>query len=413
MGLFRLAGRLGAARGRRRRAWWTALPLAILFGVGATGPAVAWDLRLHGDARHYQFGLLEADVEGRHDLELGLLRLGLAARSPADVLIEAQGVLEATSPAAARTTALVTGTTRRLLDLEHVFLDDPDLRLAAELDRLSVTWQRPTFRLVAGRQAITWGVNYFWSVLDLFGPFPPERTDREYKPGVDAVRLTLSLGSLSELDLVAAGQGTSIERDGSLGALPRVHVGSADVGAMAGWFHRDVVAGAFVAADVRGTGIRAEGAFTDSGDSDDARLGRKRFWRAGMGLDRQLTTTVAASLEAAWNGFGAANADRYRETAEADRVRRGEVPSLGQWYLGASATWQAHPLVTVTASALANLGDGSVLLLPRIDWSLTDDLVLALGAVVGLGPGPRPSGELRSEYGAAVDSVYAAIKVYF
>ena len=133
---------------------------------------------------------------------------------------------------------------------------------------------------------------------------------------------------------------------------------------MIGWFHRDVVAGAFVTADVRGTGVRAEVAFTDSGDPADAPLDRERFWPAGIGLDRQLTPTVAASLEANWNGFGTLDVDRYRETAEADRVRRGEVPSLGQWYLGATVAWQAHPLVVVTANALANLGDGSVLLLP-------------------------------------------------
>jgi hypothetical protein len=404
-----------ALNGPRPGAWWALLLAAIPVGVGVggAGPAVAWEVRLGGDARYYQFGLLDADVQGRRDLELGLFRLGLTARSGAEVVLEAQGVLDVASPAAASTTALVTGTTPRLLDLEHVFVDESDLRVAAELDRLSVTWQRPAFRLVVGRQAITWGVSYFWPALDLFGPFPPERADREYKPGVDAVRLTLPFGSLSELDLVAAGQGTSLEEDGSIGGLHRLHLGAVDVGAMAGWFHRDVVAGAFVVADVRGTGVRAEVAFTDSGEPADARLGRARFWRAGIGLDRQLTAAIAASLEAAWNGFGASEPDRYRATAEADRVRRGEVPSLGQWYLGASATWQAHPLVTVTASALANLGDGSVLLLPRVDWSLTDDLALVLGAVVGLGPGPRPDGELRSEYGAAIDSVYAAIKAYF
>ena len=89
------------------------------------------------------------------------------------------------------------------------------------------------------------------------------------------------------------------------------------------------------------------------------------------------------------------------------------MASLGQLYLGEYIAWQAHPLVVVTANTLLNLGDGSVLLLPYIDWSLTDNLVLVLGAVVGFGPGPRPDGELRSEYGAAINSVYAAIKAYF
>ena len=389
------------------------MAILVAVGVGGATPAVAWEIHVGGDARYYQFGLLDADVEGRRDLELGLFRLDVTASSAAGILVEAQGVLDVTSPAEARTTAVVTGTTRHLLDLQYVFVDEPDIRVAAELDRLSVTWQRPEFRLVVGRQAITWGVNYFWPVLDLFGPFSPERIDREYKPGVDAVRLTAQLGALSELDVVAAVLGTSLQEDGSVGVLPRVHLGAADVGAMLGWFHRDVVAGAFVAADVRGTGVRAEVAYTDSGDPADAQLGRKHFWRAGVGLDRQITTTVSASLEASWNGFGTLDVSRYRETAEADRVRRGEVPSLGQWYLGAAVAWQAHPLVIVTANTLVNLGDGSVLLLPHIDWSLTDNLVLVLGGVVGLGPGPRADGELRSEYGAAINSVYAAIKAYF
>jgi hypothetical protein len=62
---------------------------------------------------------------------------------------------------------------------------------------------------------------------------------------------------------------------------------------------------------------------------------------------------------------------------------------------------------------LANAGDGSLLLLPRVDWSLTDDLIVVLGAVIGLGPGPRADGSLRSEYGAAVDAVYAAVRTFF
>ena len=64
--------------------------------------------------------------------------------------------------------AVATGSTRRLFDLDATLVRG-DAEVVAELDRLSLTWQRRTFRLVAGRQAITWGVNYFWSVLDLPG----------------------------------------------------------------------------------------------------------------------------------------------------------------------------------------------------------------------------------------------------
>jgi hypothetical protein len=283
----------------------------------------------------------------------------------------------------------------------------------AEIDRLMLTWQRTAFRLVVGRQPITWGVNYFWPVLDLFAPFAPERTDREYKPGVDAVRLTVPLGPLSEVEAVAAGQGASLRDDGSVAALMRLHLGPADVGAMAGRFHRDLVLGGFVAADLRGTGLRAEIAFTDSGDPGDRGLGRASFWRASAGLDRQLTPVLTLTAEAGWNGFGADDPDGYPGIAAADRVRRGEVSSIGRAYAGASLTWQAHPLVSVTGILLVNLSDASGLLLPHLDWSLADNLSLVVGALAGLGPGPRADGHPGSEYGAVPATVYVALKAYF
>lgn len=318
--------------------------------------------------------------------------------------LEAHGLATFASPAFPGTTSIATGGTRRLLELEAVVVDEADLRGILELDRLSVAWQRPDFRLVAGRQAITWGVNVFWPVLDLFAPFPPERIDREYKPGVDALRLTVPFGGLSEVDLVGAVQGTSLRDDGSLGALARVHVGPADLGAMAGWFHGDVVVGGFVTADVRGTGLRAEVAFTDSGDAADRARDRASFWRATVGLDRQLTPTLTLTAEAAWNGFGA---------GDADRLQRGEVTSLGRYYLGASLAWQAHPLVAITATVLANLDDGSLLLTPHLDWSLADNLGVTVGVVVGVGPGARADGTPGSGYGAAADVAYVAVRAYF
>ena len=87
-----------------------------------------------------------------------------------------------------------------------------------------------------GRQPITWGVNYFWPVLDLFGPFSPAAVDRDYKPGVDAVRLNLPVGDFSEIEMVTAAQGDEATaavgsgEDWSYGALGRFHVRGTDVG---------------------------------------------------------------------------------------------------------------------------------------------------------------------------------------
>jgi hypothetical protein len=396
--------------GLKRLAESAGLLLALLL-PGVAGAGEIWTLG--GDARAYQFLELDDPDGARRDAELGVFRLKLLGRFTDEVSGEAHAVASVISPALPAAVSIASGTTRHLLNLQHTVIDERDVQVLIELDRLDVKWERREFTLVAGRQAITWGVNFFWPVLDLFAPFPPQRTDREYKPGVDAIRLVVPVGELSQIEVVAAGQGPSIEDDGSVGALPRFHLGPADVGLMAGRFHRDTVAGGFVTADVRGTGLRAEIAFTDSGDPGDAAIDRKQFWRATVGLDRQLTPVLSLTAELSWNGFGSTNPKDYPLLASADRVQRGEVSSLGRYYLGSSLTWQVHPLVSVTGTALVNLGDGSALLLPHVDWSLSDNLAFVLGGAFGIGRGPRPDGVPGSEYGSAPQVLYAAIKAYF
>jgi hypothetical protein len=392
-----------------------ALAVAVVLAIaGAPSPAGAADaLDLGGDVRVYQFLRLDDAGDARRDAELGIGRLKMEATRGETLGAEAHGVFSLLSPGGTRAGSVVTGTTRRFFELQHTFESGDDASMTLEADRLNVRWERRPVRLVAGRQAITWGVNYFWPTLDLFAPFAPERIDREYKPGVDAVRATVALGTLSNVDVVGAALGTSVERDGALAALARINVGPADVGFMLGHVHGDTVAGGFVTASVLGTGLRGEVAFTESGDAADAGIGRGEFWRAGVGLDRQLTETVALIAELAWNGFGTSRPADYPRIARADRVRRGEVNALGRAYAGASLTWQAHPLLALVGTILVNLGDGSALLLPHGEWSLSDNASVVFGGVFGAGAGLRDDGAPGSEYGSAGQTVYGAIKLYF
>ena len=73
--------------------------------------------------------------------------------------------------------------------------------------------------LTAGRQAITFGKAYFWNPLDVFFPFDSSQIDREYKPGVDALRIDVPLGAFSGLNLVGAAGRTDAKAGGSRGRL--------------------------------------------------------------------------------------------------------------------------------------------------------------------------------------------------
>ena len=405
----------------------------------AAAPAAAQTV-VGGDVRLYAFRVVE-EVDGAGDgdaagedapglaggVELGILRLKLDSRWRAGARdrfrLEAHGAAQAVSPPfGGSVTSVATGGTRRFLDLTKDSFGGGDIAGTTEIDRLNLRWDRPGFRMVAGRQAITWGVNYFWPVLDLFAPFAPQRIDRDYKPGVDALRFTAPVGDFSEVEIVAAGQGERTPDDLSLASLGRFHAepgeggSSVDFGYMVGGFHRDLVLGGFFAADVRGTGLRGEVSWTSPGcDPASAHpvFGCGDFWRFTVGIDRLLTPTLTLIGEASWNGFGAGDPADYARLAEADRVRRGEVVSLGRRYAGLSLSWQAHPLLTVTGAALLNRDDGSALFQPGVAWSVSDNVTLTAGLVASGGRGLSPGGALGSEYGAVPVVAWSSLTAYF
>jgi hypothetical protein len=389
-------------------------PAVIL--LAAVAPVAAQEMVWGGSLR--AFGFLRVDDRpaldaGRRDAELGILRLTGEAGLGADWRLTTHGVLTVESPPVAAVAGLAEVRAPTFLPLERSLVQGRDGGLRAEFDRLNLQGPLGRLRLVAGRQAITWGVNFFWPALDLFAPFRPAQIDRDYKPGVDAVRLTLPVGAFSEVEAVGAVLGGSLRQDGAAATLARIHLGRADVGLMGGYFHRDAVLGGFLTADVRGTGVRGEVSYTRSGDPGDAARGRERFWRASVGIDRLLTPVLTLTLEAAWNGFGVDDPALYPTVARADRVRRGEVTALGRVHAGLALAWELHPLWTLTNTALVNAVDGSALWVPTVRWSVADDAEVLFGAQAPLGPGPARDGRPRSEFGLAPATVFAGVKVYF
>ena len=387
--------------------------LALLASALVPGGATA-ETELGGDLRYYQFVLVE-DIEAvRRHAEIAILRAKLKTDLSQSLQLETHAVVALNSPPSiAGSASILSGATRHLVDLSVKLIDGNDLLGVAELDRLNLRWEHRAFDLVAGRQAITWGVNYFWPVLDLFAPFAPQQVDRDYKAGVDAVRVTIPTGSFSEVEVITAGQGRRLPDDLSVASLARPHTGTTDFGFMGGRFHRDTVAGAFVTGDVRGVGLQAEVAFTDSGDPADLQIDRERFVRATLGFLRLLTPRLTLVGEASWNGFGADDPSGYRRIAQADRVHRGEIASLGRAYSGLSLGWQLHPLWTLSEAVLVNWRDDSVLLQSFADWSLSNTVSVQFGASVGFGSDLGPGGQIRSEYGAVPLNVWGSLKAFF
>lgn len=397
----------------------TTVAYLLLFLAASLGaPALqAQTFDWGGSLRWYQFLRAESAEEEifgrRRDTEFGSARFTLESELGPKVVFQAHAVFDFLSPPVISAASTATGRSQNYLPLDHDFTDSEDYDLTGRFDRLNLQFNFRNARIVAGRQAITWGVTYFWPVMDLFSSFAPERIDRDYKEGVDALRLTVPIGAFSEVQVIGAVLGTGFSDDQALAAQTRLYLGRFDLGLMGGKFHGDTVAGLFLTTDLAGSALRGEATWTDSGDPRDGLLGRSSFWRASLGVDRQLTPDVGFTLEFSYNGFGASGSEDYLLVAQTDRVQRGEVNALGKYYTGASFTWQIHPLWSLTNTVLVNWQDPSSFVIPALSWSSSDNSTILLGAQIGIGGEFDESLAPQSEYGPAPATMFAAITWYF
>lgn len=379
----------------------------------SSGHLAAQDVSVAGTIRNYNLLRLQdaaAAPDARRDINLLTSRVMPTVAVTDTLKIEGHAVLDVFAPVQDGAIGLGGGG-RTFLPLTRTFADTDDARVTGRVDRLNAHLHTSTVDLTVGRQAISWGVNTLFPALDLFSPFAPTQIDRDYKTGVDAVRLTVSPRAHVEVEAIGAQLGPRRSSASAVGALLHVNAGAADVGVLGGRFDRDAMVGAFTSLSIRGTVLRAEVSRTSPDDAVD-KARRPSFWRAGLGVDRQLTGELSVAAEVAYNGFGERHPDAYPAVLASARLRRGDVPGPGQLSAGTTVTWHFHPLGTLSTLALVNLTDPSALAMPIVTWSLNSRFDLLGGAQAFMGRAPTPLGVPRSEYGGLGSTLFTGVKVY-
>ena len=87
-------------------------------------------------------------------------------------------------------------------------------------------------------------------------------------------------------------------------------------------------------------------------------------------------------------------------------------------YLAGGLTLEYSPLLTLTPTVIADLNDQSLYLLAAADWSLSNDLVLIVGAQAPLGPRGSEFGGLPLAPGNPIAlsppaQLYVQLRQYF
>lgn len=348
------------------------------------------------------------------DADAGLFqRLRLMSRprvGPVDFEVAYEHALQLRRTAGGVTSPLGTAATVTWLDLRWTLVDEEHLIWSHRLDRLWASFSGDAWEATVGRQAISWATTLFLTPADPFAPFDPSDPFREYRAGLDAARVQIYPGPLSELDLVVrpadTGDGTAV----TALVRGRTALGVSDLSAWAGVLH-DRAAGAIA-------GSRSVGAFEIRGEAslrDDPDRGA--VVRAAVGADRRFTVLerdLYVVMEYQHDGLGAADPDALVDVAASEPVGRGELQVLGRNEGAMSAAFQVHPLWSLELLGLLNLDDGSGLLVPAAAYAAGPDVTLRGGAFLSFGAARASLDEgLSSEYGAVPASAYASLTWFF
>jgi hypothetical protein len=264
--------------------------------------------------------------------------------------------------------------------------------------------------LRVGRQTISWGTTAFLSPADPFVPFIPADPFRLYRAGVDAVRVRMYPGPLSEIDLVVRPTDTDVGEEVTALGRGLTTVQNWELSGWGGTLYGDI-AGAFGAAGGFGAwAVRTEAVIREI---DGTIIGR-----GTIGIDRAFFFANGRTLAVGWeyqrDGLGAASPSDYLGILRSPEFRRGEFQVIGRDETVFNGSYQLSPLWTAGSFVLWNLNDDSVLVAPSVAYNAGDNTSVTSGLFFGFGDteitAARP---LPSEYGLAGFTGYVSLSWFF
>lgn len=307
----------------------------------------------------------------------------------------------------------------RGLDLEADLHDGRHLRDTLYLDRLNVTLRSGATQVTLGRQAIGFGRISLISPLDVICPFSPEEVDTEVRPGVDAVRGVHYFGLGGQVGATAV-FGEKEENNAYLATFSYNFKG-ADILAMAGTLQDRSMAGAGVALDVGGVGLKGEisvyqGKRTADSDGDLQSV----FAVGAVEAWYRFANGLILCGEYLYNGAGADDPDDYARVEASAFTAEGLNYLAGRHYMILAPAYDLTALVTLEMLVVANIADSSMLLRPLLELSLFENMDMELYWTFKTGRKPVfdslfgiVSEVPQSEFGASGDYGGLCLKCYF
>jgi hypothetical protein len=287
--------------------------------------------------------------------------------------------------------------------------------ICGDIDQLSVKYHMAESNLALGRQPVSLANNFLFTPNDVFYPFSATSVDREFRPGVDAVRFDYDITDLSMITAIGVagydGNNPSWEESAAI-LRGSTNVKSIDFSMIAGKTDTRRLVGITLNTEALGLGMRLEGNYSHPIKGE----AHADFFQISAGIDKKWKNSLHVILEYFYHGNGKSNPDDYMERAlnNPDTMD----PYLGRNYAGILVQGEPSPLFKLQGALLANLDDGSILFGPGVIYSISDEAELILGGTIPYGETSSfdmfsQGLNVKSEFGLYPRSVYLLGRVYF
>jgi hypothetical protein len=307
----------------------------------------------------------------------------------------------------------------RLTQLDWEITETDTFLYRHEIDRALVAMHPKWGQVIIGRQGIGLGRGTIFSAVDIFAPFSPLEVDREWRRGVDAIRIERNITSTSSVELIGA-FGQTWEQSVLLGRA-RGYFGNMDGEVLFGKRAEDTMLAGVASAAVSDAEVHSELAFFHTPERQpESGLFCNRHEVVKFVLGSSYTFNIGNGLtwltEYHYSGFGLKNIEdistelKKREFLE--RIVRGDTQILGRQAIASQLSYPFRIDLNGSLLILQSPQDGSGVVSPSFIWDFSQHSSIVGSLFVPWGDRPS-SGILKSEYGGTPISLFLQLRSYF
>lgn len=278
---------------------------------------------------------------------------------------------------------------------------------------------------IFGRQPINLASTFYFTPNDFFAPFSAQTFFRDFKAGVDALRIEHALGNLNQFSLFYV-LGYQLHDPDTLeyedNPEGRRASKLAQFSTVFADFEWRILAGRIFGNPVYGLALQGQlGDFLGlraEGHHRRGELQHSSQW--ALGLEHQFTADLGARIEFFYNSKAVSEKENYYEFLSQSINIDNQSNYWAAKYLAAGFNYQISPLWMISNVVLMNLIDNSYLVVFDFNYSLSNESTLNFGMSIPEGDRPElspgffsPLQAIQSEFGSYPKMLTLELRWYF